>query len=67
VIADLGIEADVREVAEVPSRVELTTLVNNAGEVQYLPTIKQLAVNANGLLHVKAKLCVTTGGTGVYV
>src|SRR5579883_544872 len=52
-VADLGTDAGVEEIAEVCAREELTMLVNNAGLAHYMPFVELPASKASELLHVK--------------
>ena len=52
-IADLGADAGVEEVAAVCEREELSLLVNNAGVAHYMPFTELPASKASELLHVK--------------
>jgi len=52
-VADLGTDAGIAEVAEVCAREALTLLVNNAGVAHYMPFAALSAEKANELLHVK--------------
>ena len=52
-VADLGTDAGVEEVAGICAREELTILVNNAGVAHYMPFTDLPASKANELLHVK--------------
>lgn len=52
-VADLGTDAGVEEVADVCAREALTMLVNNAGVAHYMPFVELPADKAMELLHVK--------------
>lgn len=53
VIADLGTDAGIEEIATICEREQLSLLVNNAGVAHYMPFTKLQADKANELLHVK--------------
>lgn len=53
IVADLGTDAGVTEVAEVCAAEPLTMLVNNAGVSHYMPFVELPADKATELLHVK--------------
>jgi short-subunit dehydrogenase len=52
-VADLGTDTGVEEVADMCARNELTMLANNAGVAHYMPFTELTAAKANEILHVK--------------